>query len=263
MIPKKIDEAEFVLVGIGEEFEEMNLLKDCPAYMKGIELWKKENAEWIIPAWREYCVKKFSNQLSDALEILRNMIKDKNYFIVTTCIDSRFKEVAWKDQKIVMPCGDNEQVQCIAGCKEILNTISNEQRRWMNDVFKRVYEGEKVSLSKELSANKSLGECDLCHELLVLNNIYSENYNENGYLNQWNKYLKWLQGTVNRKLLVLELGVGMKFPSVIRWPFEKTVFFNKKAELVRINEFLYQMTEELAGKGIGIQKNAIEWLTDL
>ena len=35
--------------------------------------------------------------------------------------------------------------------------------------------------------------------------------------------------TVNRPLLVLELGEGFKTPTVIRWPFEKTVRFNKKS----------------------------------
>ena len=68
---------------------------------------------------------------------------------------------------------------------------------------------------------------------------------------------------MNHKLLVLELGVGMQFPSVIRWPFEKVVFFNQKAFLCRVNEKLYQLTEELAGKGCGISMNAIDWLKQL
>ena len=68
---------------------------------------------------------------------------------------------------------------------------------------------------------------------------------------------------MNKKLLVLELGVGMRFPSVIRWPFEKVVFFNQKAFLCRVNEKLYHLTEELAEKGCGISVNAIDWLNQL
>ena len=98
---------------------------------------------------------------------------------------------------------------------------------------------------------------------MVLNNIYAENYNEKGYLEQWSLYTKWLQGTLNRKLLVLELGEGMRFPTVIRWPFEKIAYFNKKAVFVRVNEELYQLTEELSEKGLGISKNAIAWLESL
>ena len=86
---------------------------------------------------------------------------------------------------------------------------------------------------------------------------------EAGYLEQWRLYTKWLQGTLNHKLFVLELGVGMRFPSVIRWPFEKVAFFNQKAYLCRVHEKLYQLTKELAEKGCGISKNAIDWLGEL
>ena len=76
-------------------------------------------------------------------------------------------------------------------------------------------------------------------------------------------YTKWLQGTVNRKLVVLELGVGMKFPGVIRFPFEKVAYFNQKAKFYRIHKNLYHLTEELASKGVGIADNAIDWLQNL
>ena len=79
-------------------------------------------------------------------------------------------------------------------------------------------------------------------------------------MTQWEKYTKWLQLTLNRKLCVIELGVGMNIPNVIRWPFEKIAFFNKKASFFRINETLYQLTEEIGEKGTSINMNAREFL---
>ena len=73
-------------------------------------------------------------------------------------------------------------------------------------------------------------------------------------------YMKWLQGTLNRKLCVLELGVSLKFPTVIRFPFEKTAFFNRKAQFIRVHEKLYQLSEELADKGISQPENAVNFL---
>jgi len=55
----------------------------------------------------------------------------------------------------------------------------------------------------------------------------------------------------------------MKFPSIIRWPFEKVTFFNQKASFYRVNESLYQLTEEIKEKGTSIQKNSVEWLLSL
>ena len=65
------------------------------------------------------------------------------------------------------------------------------------------------------------------------------------------------------QLLILELGVSLQFPTVIRWPFEKVAFYNQKAFLYRVNEKLYQMTKELSDRGTGIEKNAIDWINEL
>ena len=80
---------------------------------------------------------------------------------------------------------------------------------------------------------------------------------------KWDKYTKWLQGTLNRNVLILELGVGLKYPGVIRFPFEKAAYFNKKADFIRVHGRLYQMTEELGDKGISIAQNAVAFLAGI
>ena len=67
-----------------------------------------------------------------------------------------------------------------------------------------------------------------------------------------------MQGTINKKLCILELGVDLTFPSVIRWPFEKVAFYNQKADFIRVNERLYHMSEELKDKGYNIDKKQIK-----
>ena len=105
--------------------------------------------------------------------------------------------------------------------------------------------------------------CPDCGKPLEFNLVETANYNENGYLEKWQKYKLWLQGTVNKKLCVLELGVGMKYPTVIRWPFEKVVYFNQKAELFRVHSKLYQMTEEIKDKGFGICSKPVDFVKEL
>lgn len=79
----------------------------------------------------------------------------------------------------------------------------------------------------------------------------------------WKQYLSWLQKTLNHELLVFEFGVGFEYPEVIRFPFEKTVFYNKKAFLIRVNSKMYQLPEELKGKGEGINSDVSEFLNQL
>lgn len=69
--------------------------------------------------------------------------------------------------------------------------------------------------------------------------------------------------TMNRELLVLELGEGFKVPTVIRWPFEKTVFFNQKSHMYRVHETLSQVTEEIKERAVPVAENSVEWIRKL
>ena len=52
------------------------------------------------------------------------------------------------------------------------------------------------------------------------NVITNGHYDESGYLPQWKAYQTWLGNTLNRELVILELGVGFEYPSVLRFPDE-------------------------------------------
>lgn len=75
----------------------------------------------------------------------------------------------------------------------------------------------------------------------------------------WDKYLRWLSFTLNQKLCVLELGVGFQKPAVIRFPFEKTAYFNQKSRYIRVSEKFPQLSAEIADRGVSIAKNPVEF----
>ena len=87
----------------------------------------------------------------------------------------------------------------------------------------------------------------------------NESNNEDEGKSQWDKYMMWLSCTLNKKLLVLELGVLLNAPQVIRWPFEKTVMYNNKAQLIRINEIMPNIPSEISEKAKAIKKNGVEF----
>ena len=59
---------------------------------------------------------------------------------------------------------------------------------------------------------------------------------------------------------MLELGVGLDYPTVIRWPFEKVAFINNKARLIRVHERLYHHTPEIEAKTDSIQMNSVDYI---
>ncbi len=76
----------------------------------------------------------------------------------------------------------------------------------------------------------------------------------------WDKYLKWLQDTINKSLLILELGVSFINPEVIRFPFEKTCMYNNKSFMIRVNSVFYQIPEEISNKSTGIKSDVSDFL---
>ena len=73
----------------------------------------------------------------------------------------------------------------------------------------------------------------------------------------WDKYLHWLSFTLNQKLCVLELGVGFAHPNLIRFPFEKTGYFNKKARYIRVSEKFPQLSAEIADRGEAVKEDPV------
>lgn len=253
LLVDKIADADMVLVGIGEEFNEsFRDIGKFPKLMSALEeVDINPTLEWVVPFLEKLFLKEcVDGKLIASYKKLYELIKDKNYFVVTTCIDENIKKGGFDTEKLVEPCGNYKMLQCSDKCCNEL--YSSES--FSDFVYQAILDG--VGLD-----SLEIPKCPRCGKPLAFNNILcGRNYVEEGYQPQWEKYKKWLQMTLNKKLCIIELGVGMNLPDIIRWPFEKVAFYNQKANFFRVNESLYQMTEDLGDKGISININAIDFL---
>lgn len=165
----------------------------------------------------------------DAYNKLYNLLEGKNYFIVSLCLDDQIYSSRLDESRIVTPLGGKRKKQCPDAC--------------VNELFDNAEQF-----------------CPHCGKELIYNNILAENYVEEGYLPQWNKHKLWLTGTLNKKLLVLELGCSMKFPQIIRFPFEKITSINEKSYMIRVNEKLPMIGTEISKRAEGVKQSSVEWL---
>lgn len=78
----------------------------------------------------------------------------------------------------------------------------------------------------------------------------------------WDRYLNWLGFTLNQKLCILELGVGFQKPEVIRFPFEKTCYFNQKSRYIRVHDRFWQLSAEIADRGVSIRQAPEKFFTE-
>ncbi len=248
MVAEKIREADFVLVGLGEALDKADLFPTDERYH---ELGAK--APWAVPFVKRILLKERAQKDAGQYGHLADCLREKNYFVVSLCRDGLIRTGGLDCSRIVEPCGGYEQLQCSEGCTKELYEVPQEL---------------SVRLGEFVNGGRRQDDweeplCPHCGKALVFNNTDALNYIEDGYLAQWQIYRKWLQGTVNKRFCVLELGVGMKYPTVIRWPFEKIVFFNWKAELFRVHDRLYQIPEEVGERGYGICQSPEDFIKEL
>ncbi|MCM1136559.1 MAG: hypothetical protein NC400_13415 [Clostridium sp.] len=253
-IIEKIKTAERVLVGLGEELDTLKEVKATAQYKNITENIPEPQ---MLPFAEKIMIDEIKSEKCEAYKILAGCLKEKDYFVVSLCQDGCIRESGLELQRIVEPCGGYEKLQCSERCSDELYDVTEEM----------------LSPARKLAGDKQPGSawksewaapvCPYCGCPLVFNNVSALNYVEEGYLNQWLAYKKWLQRTVNRKVVILELGVGLKYPTVIRWPFEKILYYNQKAELFRVHSKLYQIPEEVKERAFGICEPPEEFLKEL
>lgn len=212
-VMEKIKEAQKVLIGIGKEWA----LRDDEKDIRFCHLTDPSQAD-----------------LKAAYEALYDLIKEKDYYIVTTLTDGAVYEMPFDKNRIVAPCGNIHWRQCSKACTK--------------DIWEESEVPDDV--------------CPHCKAPLTGNTIKAETYIEEGYLPRWKDYMKWQTGTINRSLVILELGEGFATPTVMRWPFEKIIYFNRKSRLYRINEGFYQLPKEAEERGVSVHENSVRWMLE-
>ncbi len=249
-VVEKIREADLVLFGIGEEMDTLSMLRREESYRAFAE---KMGGSWALPYVEKVMLEGLAEKRSGLYRQLAESLDRKDYFFVSLCEDGLIRETGLDEGRIVEPCGGYKKLQCSGKCSTKLYDLRE-------DVLLQIRAFVEGKVTKE-ELRQPL--CPLCGQPLVFNKVDSPNYVEEGYLDQWAAYKKWLQGTVNKKVCLLELGVGMKYPTVIRWPFEKITYFNQKATLFRIHSSLYQITAEIRERGYGICRKPKDFLEEL
>ena len=240
-----IRSCDLVLAGIGEELgEDYRELYQTAEYARWKE-WGLEQYAKAIWLGRQRGTDSRRERIRKAYARLREMIGEKPYFIVSLNTDGYLYEAGFDPQQMVMPCGSMRMLQC---SRHILEP--EEAAPLLREMEEQAAAGRRPEIPV----------CPVCGEPLVCNVAGGEGYLEDAYLPMWQAYTRWLAATLNRRLCVLELGVGFAYPSVIRFPFEKTVYYNRKAYLYRVHGGFPQVPEKIGGRSMSIREDALEFL---
>jgi hypothetical protein len=257
-----ISNSDLLLIGIGNEWNWIKRgIREDDRYRELVDLCCQEDYKWLLPIVEfEYGYYNNDDRIDQAYRVLRDLIGDKKYFLISELFLQDALMNGFESDKCVFPCGNYQYLQSddpkdplieVPKSDLFLETVDfihgiitrqNGHFSGAEKFFKPFFNG------KELYLNQKRPE----YSKII--------YNESAYLKNWEKYTKYLSDTLNRNLLVLELGVSLDYPTVIRWPFEKVTMISNKAHFVRVHERLCQHTPEIAAKTESVNMNSVDYI---
>ena len=119
LVKKTVQDADMVLVGIGEEFGiPSGKMEESAEYAVFMEQTNGAGQfQWMVPFLGEIHKENGrSDQVMAAYQVLGEMIRDKNYFVVSTRTDDFIYDAGLREDRIVTPCGGYRFWQCAQGC---------------------------------------------------------------------------------------------------------------------------------------------------
>ena len=152
---------------------------------------------------------------------LRAVIGDRDFYVITSNADGLFVKSGFEADRVFQAQGNYERLSCTMSCtRETWDT-----KPFIDRILKHIdYETLKVVDPGVLPT------CPHCGAPLFVAFRAREEYKR-----QASDYQRWLEGVLDRKLAVVEIGVGFNTPGVIRWPFERLVEIHGDVSFFRIN----------------------------
>jgi NAD-dependent SIR2 family protein deacetylase len=243
-LKKKIAEADVIVVGAGaglstsagfiytgerfekyfKDFADKYHFKDM--YSGGFYPYDSLEEHWGY--WSRYIyVNRYMDAPKPVYDRLFELVKEKDYFVLTTNVDHCFQKAGFDKHRIFYTQGDYGLFQCSVPCHK--ETYDNEE------MVKKMVEAQGFVIEEDGTLTLPAGHtlkmtvpCDLvprcpkCGKPMSMNLRADNTFVEDeGWHVAAERYDNFLRTRKNRKILFLELGVGYNTPGIIKYPFWK------------------------------------------
>ena len=203
--------------------------------------------------WSRYIyINRYQDAPKPVYEDLLNLVRDKDYFVITTNVDLCFQKAGFDKKRFFYTQGDYGLFQCSEPCCQ--ETFENET------VIREMMERqEDMKIPTEL-----LPVCPRCGKPMTMN-LRSDNkfVEDEGWHRAAERYENFLRTREGQKILFLELGVGYNTPVIIKYPFWKMTAKNPNATYVCINQGQAVCPQEIERQAICIDADIGSALREL
>ena len=176
--------------------------------------------------WSRYIyINRYLDAPKPVYEDLLNLVRDKDYFVITTNVDHCFQKAGFDKKRLFYTQGDYGLFQCSEPCCQ--ETFDNE-----GVIREMVRRQEDMKIPTEL-----LPVCPHCGKPMTQNLRSDDKFVEDeGWHRAAEQYENFLRTHAGQKILFLELGVGYNTPVIIKYPFWQMTAKNPNAIYACINQ---------------------------
>ena len=183
---------------------------------------------------------------------LLKLLKDKDYFVITTNVDHQFQKAGFDKQRLFYTQGDYGLFQCAKPCHQ--KTYDNEEM-----VKRMIAEQMDMRIPSEL-----IPRCPVCGGPMKVNLRADETFVEDeGWHTASERYTEFIRRHKDGKVLFLDLGSGGNTPVIFKIPFIRWTMQNPNAAYATVNLGEAFTVDQIADRSIVINGDIGEVLETL
>ena len=205
-------------------------------------------------AWwsRMILVNRYEAGVGKPYRDLLELVKDKDYFVLTTNVDHQFQLAGFDKKRLFYTQGDYGLWQCSKPCHQ--KTYDNEEA-----VRQMVARQKAGKIPSQL-----IPRCPVCGAPMTMNLRCDMTFvQDDGWYAASGRYEDFLRRHEGMHLLLLELGVGANTPVIIKYPFWQMTAKNPKAVYACVNFGEAICPREIAEQSICLDRDIKTALGDL
>lgn len=222
-------------------------------YTGGFYQYPTPEAYWAF--WsRSIWINRYAPAPKDTYCKLFGLVKDKNYFVITTNVDHQFQKAGFDKKRLFYTQGDYGLFEsAVSSVKHTYNNYETVRKMVLAQGFK-INEDESLKLPADIKAKIPTELIPKIEHLPVKLNLRIDDtfVEDEGWHLAAERYQKFLKENISKKVLYLELGVGMNTPAIIKYPFWQLTLQNLAAHYASVNQGEIMIAEQILDRSIGI-----------
>ena len=201
-------------------------------YSSSFYPFKTEEERWAC--WAKHIwFARYQPEAKPLYKQLLELVKDKDYFVITTNVDGQFAKAGFDTERIFATQGDYAYFQPADGKKKELY----HNKEWVERALPQIRD---CRIPTELIPTTPYGQP------VAMNLRCDDTFVEDAHWHrQASRYTDFVRHAADKRLLLLEFGVGYNTPVIIRFPFEHMAAKLLNTTLIRFNRDYPQSSMQL------------------